>query len=901
MRQTEGASSATRAKADRFRFGGIIAGAVFLCIVLSLAVGYGLKRLYDDALTDARHYGRDLAAIFAENVGQSSHVIESVLDGLISEVRRQGLEDSEAYRSWVGRREIFDLLRDRLGRLPQADVVTFTDDVGKVVNITRGWPTPNVNLADRDYFRHLSGARGAGLFISEPVQNKVTASWTIYFAKRVETADGRFLGVVLVGVRPEYFLGALHVVSGLSGRSLLLLRDDGNILLRHPDPINRTGVRIPADSDWFRAKDADGYYNSVGLFDSKRRVVGIGRSPRYPLYVNVSQTEHDALASWRLTAMAMIGVTFVVDTFILLLAFALRRQFLRLRASQAALSEKSRELGEANERFDAMLAHMSHGVAMFGADGRLLVHNRTYEDIWGLSGEVLVPGTYWHEIRAASPFFETGTDGLESDVLADGAGEQGEVRLLSDGRSIRTTVDQMPNGGWVTTHQDITSARKAQARISHLAHHDALTDLANRAFFMAHIQALFTEGAASDWAVLLLDLDRFKEVNDTFGHEVGDRLLQEVSARLDARADGAFLARLGGDEFAVVVGSNGDALERAGRLGDVLQQELARPYSIDGHEVTIGVSIGIAVRSSDAKSPECIVRRADLALYEAKTGGRNRVCHFEREMEEEYLKRQTLIVDLKAALQRGELEVHYQPIVDAVTLEICEMEALVRWHHPKLGCLLPTAFVAVAEESGLIQPLGEWVLDQACRDAVTWAPHIRLTVNASSVQIAHPSFLRSVVQTLERTSLPPRRLLLEVTESVLLGDAERALGSLEALRAAGVAVALDDFGTGYSSLGYIKRFPFEVVKIDRSFVGDLVSHRGSAAIVSATIALAREFEMTTTAEGVETVEQMELLRAAAVSRMQGWLFGRPAPASAWNLSEGRPRVVVDGMRDTAAA
>ncbi len=901
MRQGEGASSTARDRADRFRFGGIIAGAVFLCIVLSLGVGYGLKRLQDDAIADARRSGRDLTTVFAENVGQSSQVVESVLDGLISEVRREGLEDPEGYRNWVGRRETFDLLSERLVNLPQADVVTFTDDVGKVVNITRAWPTPSVNLADRDYFRHLARQRGAGLFISEPVQNKVTASWTIYFAKRVEATDGRFLGVVLIGVRPEYFLGALQVISGLSGRSLLLMREDGTILLRHPDPINRTGVRMPAASGWYEAKDNGGYYTSVGLFDSQPRLVSIGRSPRYPFYVNVSQTEHDALASWRLTATAMIGVTFLVDAFILLLAFALRRQFLKLRASQAALSEKSRELGEANDRFDAMLAHMSHGVAMFGADGRLLVHNRTYEDIWGLTPEVLEPGTRWQEIRAASPFFETAADRSESETLAAAACDQGEVRLLSDGRSIRITVDQMSNGGWVTTHQDITATCRTQAKISHLAHHDALTDLANRAYFMAHIQARFAEGVASHWAVLLLDLDRFKEVNDTFGHEVGDRLLQDVSGRLVASAEGAFLARLGGDEFAVVVGSNSEGTERAGRLGDVLLQELSRPYSINGHDVTVGVSIGIAPMSSDAKSPECIVRRADLALYEAKTGGRNRVCHFEPVMEEEYLARQTLIVDLKTALQRGELEVHYQPIVDAVSLEICEMEALVRWNHPKLGCLLPTAFVAAAEESGLIQPLGEWVLDRACRDAITWAPHIRLTVNASSIQIAHPAFLNTVRQTLAATGLPANRLLLEVTESVLLGDAERALGSLEALRGVGVAVALDDFGTGYSSLGYIKRFPFEVVKIDRSFVGDMVYHRGSAAIVSATIALAREFEMTTTAEGVETVEQMELLRAAAVSRMQGWLFGRPAPASAWTLSEGRPRAVVGGVRDPAAA
>jgi diguanylate cyclase (GGDEF)-like protein/PAS domain S-box-containing protein len=877
----------------RSSYRGVTVAAVVLVLACLFAVALALWRLREDAISEAVRETEAIATILAEQVDHSSQAIELVLDELIADVRHRKVEDLDGYRETMRTREVHDHLKERLTRLPQADVITFTDNTGRIVNITRGWPAPDVDLSDRDYFRHFASNRDGGLLISQPVQNKVTGTWIVYFSKRLETTDGQFMGVVMVGFRPEYFLKALDVIAAIPERSLLLLRDDGTVLLRHPDPIVRTGFKMPADAGWYAFAAKGGFYRSEGVLDPIPRWVVVRPTRHYPLVVDVAISESQALEEWRGRALVIGGSALFVGLLFLILAHSLFRQFARLHASEAALCEKTRELTLANARFDATLSSMSNGIAMFDGDGRMLIHNRTYEQIWGLRPEDLRPGTLCTAIIADCTARGLLPSGLERfdpghpDFVRDAS--CWEVVELGDGRTVRITRDPMADGGWVSTHEDITEHQRANARIAHLAHYDALTDLANRALFMTQLQTFVGGTHGGGCAVLLIDLDHFKEVNDTFGHGIGDTLLQEAAARLAKTVrSGDLVARLGGDEFAIVC----DLTRREGsdEARDEIEQLAARmvatvglPYVIEGNEISVGLSIGITFAREEENDSERVMRRADLALYRAKTSGRNRFRVFEAAMEEEYDAHQSLIADLQGAISRGEIEVHYQPIVDATTRDIRTMEALARWTHPVRGSVPPSLFIAAAEEAGLIQGLGEWVLTRACLEAATWPETIRVAVNVSPIQIGLPSFPDTVARILRVSGLPARRLQLEITESVLLSDTGRAASTLHALRDTGITIALDDFGTGYSALSYLKRFPFDEIKIDKSFIDDIVGHRGSAAIVSATIALAREFDMRTTAEGVETEAQYELLRATAVTQMQGYLFGRPALASAWNL------------------
>ncbi len=883
----------------RSNYRGILATAILLVVVTVIAVSLVIWRLRQDTIDEAIRETSNIATILAAQVSHSAQSIELVLDDVAAEVRRRGVDAPADVRDKLQDRAVQAYLKERLARLPQADVLTLTDATGRVIAITRAWPTPVVDLSDRDYFRHLSTVRDGATFVSEPVRNKITATWTTYFARRLETADGRFLGVALIGVRPEFFMSALDAVSAIPGRSLVLLRSDGTVLQRHPARSDRTVTRLPSHSAWYGMRETGGHFRSTGVFSDHAHWVVVHPIANTPLVMNVGITEESALAPWRLRATTIVGSSVVVAAILIALLSLLFRQIRRLHGSEAQLAEKSRQIGLANARFDATLTSMSHGIAMFDRAGRLVIHNRKYEEIWGLCGDELRPGTPWATIRAACPACDPGTgDADESpidtccSVLAEARHHVG-TRELPDGRFIRTTVDPMPDGGWVTTHEDITATQRAQARIAHMAHYDALTELANRTLFMRRIHEATTAPDTAVRAVLLLDLDRFKEVNDGYGHAVGDRLLCAVAARLrTAVRSGDLVARLGGDEFAIVCPLDETRIEGLEHMTDRLLATVSAPYTIDGHDLAVGVSIGISLIDPGFGDPERVVRQADLALYRAKSGGRNRWRVFEPAMEEEYRARQTLTIDLQAAICRDELEIHYQPIVDAASLEIRTMEALVRWNHRELGWVPPSHFIPVAEEAGLIQALGDRVLGRACVEAKAWPASIRLAVNVSTLQIAQSSFPDTVGRILRESGLPPERLQLEITESVLLADAARAVAILDALHQMGVSIVLDDFGTGYSSLSYLKRFPFDEVKIDKSFVDDIVGHRGCAAIVSATIALAREFDMVTTAEGVETREQYELLRATAVTQMQGWLFGRPAPAAAWNLAAAQTTIVL---------
>jgi diguanylate cyclase (GGDEF)-like protein/PAS domain S-box-containing protein len=427
---------------------------------------------------------------------------------------------------------------------------------------------------------------------------------------------------------------------------------------------------------------------------------------------------------------------------------------------------------------------------------------------------------------------------------------------------------------------DVTERRRADEKIAHMAHYDALTDLPNRTLFREQIERELAKVAdGGQFALLYIDVDEFKGINDSLGHHVGDDLLKAIATRLrGCLKRGDLIARLGGDEFAVIqtgIQSSADVLSFVTRIYEAIRQ----PYHCLGHQLSTDASIGVALAPQDGTDLDQLIKNADLAMYGAKASGRRTHRFFEPEMDAYAKARLTLEQDLRQAMVNGGFEIHYQPLVDLRTNDVSGCEALLRWRHPERGWVSPAEFIPVAEDTGLINELGDWVLRMACNEAATWPTHVRIAVNVSPVQLKCDTLALRIAGALAASGLDPRRLELEITEAVLIRDDEAALSILHQLRSIGVRIALDDFGTGYSSLSYLKRFPFDKIKIDRCFVVDIAEASGSPVIVQAVVNIAAASNMTTVAEGVETEAQREMLRTLGCTEMQGYLFSKPKPAT----------------------
>ena len=438
----------------------------------------------------------------------------------------------------------------------------------------------------------------------------------------------------------------------------------------------------------------------------------------------------------------------------------------------------------------------------------------------------------------------------------------------------------MPDGGWVATHEDITEQRRSEVKIEYMAHHDALTDLANRVLLNQRLEHALGQCIHREQMVAVhhLDLDQFKAVNDTFGHPAGDKLLKIVAERLRGLVrETDTIARMGGDEFAIVQAPITDPSE-ATSLAQRFIASMSEPFDIDGHQAVIGASVGIAVGPGDGLRPDKLLRNADLALYRAKGDGRGTFRFFEPAMDLQMQTRRIMELDLRKALPAGEFELYYQPVVNLASNEISGFEALIRWNHPERGVVSPVTFIPMAEEIGFIVPIGEWVIRQACATAAQWPGDLHVAVNISAVQFRSPGLMQVIVGALATSGLHPTRLEIEITENVLLHNKEATLAVLHQLRALGIRIAMDDFGTGYSSLTYLQSFPFDKIKIDRSFVKDITESTGSLNIVRAVAALANGMGMTATAEGVETREQLDRITSEGCTEMQGFLFSKPLPA-----------------------
>ena len=557
----------------------------------------------------------------------------------------------------------------------------------------------------------------------------------------------------------------------------------------------------------------------------------------------------------------------------------------QLELQHQRLQQQDQKLRAQNIQLDAALNNMVQGLAMFDAELRLVIANKRYAEIYGLEPAQIKPGTHLRGIVehrvAKGDYGAKAVDEVLTPMLARAASRHAShhVAELSDGRFIAVSVQPMVNGGRVTTHQDITEQRRSEAKIAHMALHDTLTTLPNRALLNERLKQALTRAKRGEIvATHILDLDRFKHVNDTLGHPVGDKLLQMVGDRLRVLVrDTDTIARMGGDEFAIVQVALSQIAD-ATSLAERVIAAICEPYEIDGHQVVVGTSIGITVAPSDGLIPDELIRNGDLALYRAKGDGRGTFRFFEPEMDVQMQARRALEQGLRKALTAGEFELHYQPVVNLASDKISGFEALIRWRHPEKGMVSPAAFIPLAEENGLIVPIGEWVIRQACATAAQWPPDLRIAVNLSPAQLRSPGLLQVIVNALAASGLAADRLELEITETVLLQDSEATLAILYRLHELGVRIAMDDFGTGYSSLSHLQRFPFDKIKIDRSFINNIADNASSLNIVRAVAALASGLGVVATAEGVETQEQLAVIRSEGCTEMQGYLLSRPIPA-----------------------
>ncbi len=560
---------------------------------------------------------------------------------------------------------------------------------------------------------------------------------------------------------------------------------------------------------------------------------------------------------------------------------AIHQDITEHKAIERALVESTTAFRLSNTRFAAALQNMSQGLCMVDAAQKILVANERYRQIYELPEHLVQPGTPLSQIiefRVRSGNY----DGTAAPDVAAQPNNPTDIERLGNGRVILILRHAMADGGWLTTHEDITERWRNETRISYLAHHDALTGLANRSALVEKIEDACARCRrwSEQFGILLIDLDRFKQVNDTFGHPAGDELLIEVAERLKgALRETDVLARLGGDEFAIVQSNPAAHVDAAETLATRIIAMMSEPFSIDGNIVSIGASIGIALAPSHGTRAEDLLKMADLALYQAKDMGRNRHAIFEPALGQAAVDKHRLDSELRHALEHGEFEVYFQPIVDTKTLEIHGAEALIRWHHPTKGLIGPDEFIPFAEETGLILRIGEWMIQAACEQAMRWPSFMKVAVNLSAVQLHSAGLLDYVMCALVESGLPPERLELEVTETALIEYEAESLLLLRKLKNLGTTVVLDDFGTGYSSLSQLTMFPFDKIKIDKSFTRNMTTRADCAAIITAVLALARSLDIQTTAEGVETTDHLRILRAAGVSSVQGYLIQPPCPAS----------------------
>ncbi|MBR0830750.1 EAL domain-containing protein [Bradyrhizobium manausense] len=836
-----------------------------------------------DAVQQARLQGDSVAELFEEN---TERIFERVDQSLLV-VRALYAQDELTFS--------LKLWSDR-ARIATGDVVQFSliGLDGYMLDTTAGYSGPPLYLGDREHFANVMSQADDRLYVAKPVLGRASNKWTIQLARKMFDLARNPVGVVVGSVSVDV-VGRFYDTAKLGAGGTLVLRNSNYIVLaaRGVDQGAVLGQRAPSRVEGELGDGFHAQYWNENRPNRTDRLITARRSHVFPLIFTVGISEQEIYARSDSRKKIYLGGALLL-TFIILTAtvFHWRRQ--------QALDRAQRELRDSAIKFEDALRNLPLGLSMFDDRDRLIAFNRQWLELYGLAPEEIRIGIDFREVFAK----QTAVLDVEA-YLVDLKNRLVQSEHISntvqfpDGRVVYISYGRREDGGWVATHEDITERKASEDRIERLAHYDSLTGLANRNLFKDRIDEALARHSrlGVPFAVLLLDLDKFKSVNDALGHQCGDALLKQVAVRIKAQIrDVDIAARIGGDEFAVIVSTGKVSIhDGAAALAARLVQAVAEPYHVDGHPVAIGCSIGVAVVPEHGTRVDEILRNADLALYKSKNAGRNCFHIYSADLKAEADQRNVLEIELREAIWREEIEVFYQPVIELGTGRVKSVEALARWRHGTRGFIPPVEFIAVAETGGLIVELGEQVLAKACRDAMTMPDDVKVAVNLSALQFAGTNLVDTVTFALAQSGLPQTRLELEITESVFLADTQENLKTLQRLKALGVSIALDDFGVGYSSLSYLTAFPFDKVKIDKSFI-DRIDRSETVAVLKSIVQLAKTLKLSIVAEGVETSEQVSQLQSLGIALGQGFYFSKPVPLAdlSWQGHTARRR------RQTAA-
>lgn len=837
---------------------------------------------------DAQQNIRNLSLLFNENVLRSVGEADNALLYVRHVIGQQR-----------GTADLQSILMKSMVTSDVINLFSITDERGilRASTMTPGGPPP-LDLSDRDHVRfHMQGTQDV-LFLGRPVTSRTLGLWLFPLTRRLTSPDGSFTGVAVASLSPQHFARFYQSIDlGLSG-SISLIRLDGHVLSsggsgekgRLHTGQNIAGTRLLEE---VRNQEAGTFVDPTST--EGNRIVAFRRVGNLPLAVSVSVTERQVYTNAYKDAFRHAIIGTLLSLIILGVGIKGARDQLRLRLAKTKLLHSQQLALQKSEHLGLTLDSMGQGIILVTKDQRIPVMNRQALQLLELPEEMLRQKPSYADFVSyldargefASVSTPEGTSAIEYFARrnADGTYPTYE-RTRPNGVVLEVRTTALPDGGFVRTLTDITPKRQAQEAVVRLASEDALTGLANRRHFREEVEKAVlrqkgpkTEGEDAGFALLHMDLDWFKVVNETLGHWIGDTLLQSVSERLTATVrSGILVARLGGDEFGILLPdtcSTEQPEALAARLGEVLSQ----PYEIYGQHIRVGVSIGIVLAPSDGNDPEFLLRACDMALYAAKAAGRGTYRFFHKSMAEQLRVKHQLELDLRTALDSDQLTLNYQPILGIATKTVNGFEALMRWDHPIRGMVPPSEFIPIAEETGLIVPLGSWALRKACEQAIHWPEELNVAVNVSPMQFRAGNLVATVADVLRETGLSPGRLELEITETILMQESDSTVLVLHQLRELGVRISMDDFGTGYSSLSYLRSFPLNKIKIDRAFVKDLGVSAASDVIIRSVIDIARTLEMTTTAEGVETREQFDRLAALGCSEAQGYFLSKAVPVS----------------------